>query len=92
MKSDSKTRSPASKQFREGDLVEVVTANRASGGLATNRRPKPIRNERWRAVVVGPSVLGTGWWMVKKVNSHSAPWMTYTIPEDEIVRVVRRAA
>ena len=56
------------KQFCEGDLVEVSTVDRAAGKGATNRRPKPARKERWRAVVVGPSVLGTGWWMVKKLS------------------------
>jgi hypothetical protein len=78
--------------LRQGDVVEVVTVNRANGGAASNRRPKPARNERWRGVVVGPSVMGSGWWMVKKMNGRSAPWMTYTIPEDEVVRVVRRSA
>lgn len=51
-------------QFREGDLVEVVTVNRANGDGATNR-PKMVRKERWRAVVVGPSIIGAGWWIVK---------------------------
>lgn len=76
--------------FRAGDLIEVVTLNRANGGSASNRRPKQVHKLRWRAVVVGPSVMGTGWWIVKKVNGHGSPWTTYTIPEDEIVRVVRR--
>jgi hypothetical protein len=77
-------------RLREGDVVEVVTVNRAGGGSA-NRRRTLVRKERWRAIVIGSSVIGPGWWMVKKVNGQSAPWMTYTIPEEEVVRVVRRA-
>ncbi len=45
------------KHFREGELVEVVTVNRTKGDGATNR-VKMARKERWKAVVVGPSVMG----------------------------------
>lgn len=75
--------------FRPGDLVEVVTVNRASGGATTNRRSKPAHNERWRAFVIGPSVLGTGWWIVKRLNGGRSNGRTYTIPEAEVIRVRR---
>jgi hypothetical protein len=76
------------KQFRSRALVKVVTVNRANGDGATNRL-KMARKERSKAVVVGPSVMGAGWWIVKKVSGRSAPWMTYTVPATEMARVRR---
>jgi len=75
-----------------GDLIEVTTVNRAQGGNAyADSRRKPNRKERWRAVVLGPSLMGPGWWLVKKLNSRGSHWRrTYTVPEKEIVRVLRR--
>jgi hypothetical protein len=62
MKSSSKTRrlTPTRKHVRDGDLIEVVILDRANGGSASNRRPKSVSKKRWRAVVGGPSVMGTG--------------------------------
>ncbi len=91
MKSEAKTPNSTTsrKHFREGDLVEVVTVNRANGDGATNRA-KMARKERWRAIVVGRSLMGAGWWIVKKVNRRSSSRRTYTIPESEVLRIVRR--
>jgi hypothetical protein len=73
-----------------GDLVEIVTIDGARGGKANaDRRDRPIRKERWRAVVMGPSVMGSGWWIVKKVNGRRSSSMTYTVPDTEMVRVGR---
>ncbi len=77
-------------RFRTGDLVVIVTVDGARGGKATrDRRPKPVRKERWRAVVLGPSVMGSGWWIVKKMSGPSSNWMTYTVPDTEMVRATR---
>ena len=78
------------KQFREGDLVEVLTIDRARGPKATaDHRPKPIRKERWRAVVLGPSVMGPGWWVMKKITRGRARMTTYTVPDTEMAQVTR---
>ena len=78
------------KRLEVGDLIEVMTVDRARGGNAyADRRPKPIRRERWRGVVLGPSSMGPGWWIVKKLNgAASRGRRTYTVPENEIVRIV----
>jgi len=75
-------------QFREGDPVEVVTVDRANGEASTNRA-KLGHRERWRAVVIGPSVMGPGWWVVKKLHGSGRRWATYTVPDIEMVRVRR---
>jgi len=54
------------------------------------RRPNQPATSAGALSWSGPSVLGQGWWIVKNVNGRSTPWMTYTVPEDEVVRVVRR--
>jgi len=80
------------KQLRAGDLIEVATVDRALGGKARERRPRRLRKERWRAAVIGPSVMGDGWWIVKKIAGRGSTRRTYTVPEVEVVRVVVRAA
>ena len=78
------------KRLEVGDLIEVMTVDRALGGNAyADRRRKPIRRERWRGVVLGPSLMGPGWWIVKKLNgAASRGRRTYTVPKNEIVRVL----
>lgn len=72
-------------RFHEGDLVEIVTVNHGRKAIA-NRRRKALPKERWRAVVIGPSVIGPGWWVVKKLNGRR-PHMSYTVPDIEMVRL-----
>jgi hypothetical protein len=78
--------------FREGEIVEIVTVDRGQGGTSTHHRRAPAHAEHWRAIVVGPSAFAPGWWVVKKAEGNRAMgWMTYTVPDDEILRVVRRS-
>jgi hypothetical protein len=74
--------------IREGEMVEIVTVDRGQGGTSTKHRRAPAREERWRAIIVGPSAFASGWWTVKKIErGRPTGWMTYTVPEAEIVGV-----
>jgi hypothetical protein len=76
----------ARERFRRGDVVEIVTVDR---GMTSTKQPlTPIREERWRAIIIGPSVFVPGWWVVKKIPGNRITGCT--VPDDEIECVVRR--
>ena len=76
-------------RLREGEMVEIVTVDRGRGERCTNHHLRaPIRTERWRAVMLGPSAL-PGWWIVKKLKGDRPQGGSYTVPDSEIMRVVR---
>ena len=72
--------------FKAGDLVEIVTADRGRGDTA-NSKKRRARIERWRGVVLMPSPLHSGWWMVKKYNRDGLVGRPYTVPDTEMKRV-----
>jgi hypothetical protein len=47
-------------KWKPGDLVTVVTVN--NGLPVIHKRPV----ENWHGVVVGPSLVGPGWWNVRR--------------------------
>jgi hypothetical protein len=64
--------------FKPGDPVEITTIDRGRRGLTVSSKRKP-KVQVWRAAVIGPSVLGTYFWLVK---SEGGP--TYTVPAAEM--------
>lgn len=66
-------------EWKSGDLVTVATVNR---GLAVLSKRTV---ETWHGIVVGPSLVGPGWWNVRR----DGPKMrvrggVYAVPESEI--------
>jgi hypothetical protein len=69
--------------WKAGDLVAVVTV---SDGASFTRKPV---TRSWAGKVIGPSVIGEGWWMVREINpSTGEPGRgrsrTLTVPEQEM--------
>ena len=67
------------RKWKPGDLVTVVTINR---GL-------PVWSKRtvetWHGVVVGPSLVGLGWWNVRRDTPSGARNGTvFAVPAGEI--------
>jgi hypothetical protein len=78
------------RQFRRGQIVEIVTVDRGRGEKINDHRRTPALEEHWRAIVLGPSAFALGWWVVKKLGGdRPSARRTYTVPEAEIRRVVR---
>lgn len=71
--------------WKRGDAVMVVTPNR---GLPKLRgrvgRKGPDRVEAWPGIVVGPSLLGRGWWNVQKIGAEGRRKGVYAVPHAEI--------
>lgn len=72
------------KTFNRGDLVAVLTKDRGE------RHLRKHAEETWAARVIGPSVIGDGWWLVRKVDPATGrPGKgagTFTVPEHEMSR------
>jgi hypothetical protein len=78
----------ASGKFQKGDVVEIVTLDRGRRGPSYNKRPQRTV-ERWRAVVLMPSPVSSGWWIVKKFSGKRLVGRTYTVPQTEMAHVQR---
>lgn len=77
--------------FRRGDVVEIVTLGRGRGGHAYNTsRKMPV--ERWLAVVLMPSPVSSGWWIVKKLDDNRPTGRPYTVPETEMASASREVS
>ena len=73
--------------MKRGDVVEVVTTNR---GLSPSLWRRLLdKQESWTGEIVGPSVLGPAWWMVRRLGP-AKYGRTYAVPSDEIKRRVRK--
>ena len=68
-------------KWKPGDLVTVATINQ--GMPIIHKRTV----ETWHGVVVGPSLLGTGWWNVKRDTPSGEKHGTavYAVPDGEIM-------
>ena len=69
------------KKWKHGELVTVVTVNK---GLPVSRKGQDAA-ETWAGKIAGPSLVGPGWWMVRRAvitkGRHSA---VSTVPDGEI--------
>ena len=74
------------RRLKRGDMVEVTTINRGGPPLESRAREK---KETWSGEIVGPSLLGRDWWIVRRLGS-AMPGRTYTVPSDEIELCVRK--
>lgn len=75
-------------KWKPGDLVVVVTVNR---GLPVRprkgRKTRYDETESWAGEIAGPSLLGPGWWNVRRITAKGRPsGGVYAVPEGEIKR------
>ena len=73
------------RKWKPGDRVTVVTVNR---GLPVRPPRKGGKRqdaaESWAGEIVGPSLVGTGWWNVRRHSSKGARSGVFAVPDDEI--------
>lgn len=71
--------------FQAGDLVAILTIN---GGRAVYRERQRVE-EAWAGRIVGPSPIGEGWWLVRRIDPASGKIArgrsrVVTVPESEM--------
>ena len=67
------------RKWKRGDLVTVVTVNR---GLPVWSKRQDTA-ESWAGKIVGPSLLGPGWWNVRRADT-KGPGGVYAVPDGEM--------
>lgn len=69
--------------WKPGDIAVVVTVDRGLPSRPNGR--KPPTEQAWAARLIGPSVLGQGWWLVHKLDAKTGKGAAcYTVPETEM--------
>ena len=68
-------------KWKSGDLVVVVTVNR---GLPV-RSKRQDAAESWAGEIAGPSLVGPGWWNVRRLSPKTrVRGSVYAVPDGEI--------
>ena len=69
------------RKWKPGDLVTVETFNRGAPLRTSNGKPA----KSWAGEIVGPSVLGPGWWNVRRDPPSGGPGgSVFAVPAGEI--------
>jgi hypothetical protein len=73
-------------KWKPGDLVVVVTVNR---GLPVRQplkgRKRQDAAESWAGEIAGPSLVGPGWWNVRRLTAKGrVGGGVYAVPDGEI--------
>ena len=73
-------------KWKPGDLVVVVTVNR---GLPIQQprkgRKRQDAAESWAGEIAGPSLVGPGWWNVRRLSpKRRVRGSVYAVPDGEI--------
>jgi hypothetical protein len=71
----------ASGNFKPGDVVTVVTVGRGLAVARARAHAKLHAKVTWRGVIVGPSMVGNGWWNVRSIARGGR---VYAVPDVEI--------
>ena len=71
-------------EWEPGDRVTVVTVNR---GLAGRRNGSKRAAVAWAGEIVGPSLVGAGWWNVRRQTPSGGKRGAYVfaVPDREIM-------
>lgn len=67
-------------KWKPGDLVTVTTVNR---GLPIRRKRQDVVNS-WAGEIVGPSLVGRGWWNVQRRGPKGGRGAVFAVPDGEI--------
>jgi hypothetical protein len=76
------------RKWKRGDRVTVVTLNRGVPRSSELRGRKGTdKTEAWAGEIVGPSLVGPGWWNVKRDTPSGEKHGTavYAVPDGEIM-------
>ena len=69
------------KKWKHGELVTVVTVNK---GLPVWSKEQDAAKS-WAGEIIGPSLIGRGWWNVRRDTPSGAPnGSVFAVPEGEI--------
>ena len=71
-------------KWTPGDLVVIVTVNRGRPLLRAPKDRKSGEAEAWLGEIIGPSLLGPGWWNVRRIGSNGWRGGTFAVPDREI--------
>ena len=77
-------------KWKPGDLVVVVTVNR---GLPVRQLRKGSKHQsavEWAGEIVGPSLVGPGWWNVRRTGHKGGRGGAFAVPDSEIKARKRR--
>jgi len=75
------------RKWKRGDRVTVVTLNRGVPRSSELRGRKGTdKTEAWAGEIVGPSLVGPGWWNVKRDTPSGTRRGThvFAVPDSEI--------
>ena len=74
------------RKWKPGDRVTVVTLNKGVPRSSELRGRKGTdKTEAWAGEIVGPSLVGPGWWNVRRLTPKGRPGGgIYAVPDDEI--------
>jgi len=76
------------RKWKPGDPVVVTTVNKGLPVLQQRKGAKrQDKSASWAGVIVGPSLVGPGWWIVRRLSARGdlRGSSTYAVPNDEIV-------
>ena len=72
-------------EWKPGDPVVVGTINK---GLPRSSDPRgykgPDKTEAWAGKIVGPLLMGPGWWNVQRTDAKGGGGGVYAVPDGEI--------
>ena len=72
-------------KWKPGDLVTVTTIDR---GLPRSSHPRgykgPDKTETRACEIVGPSLIGPGWWNVRQISVSGRHRSVFAVPEGEM--------
>jgi len=72
-------------ELKSGDLVTVVTVNK---GLPVRQPREGLKlqgaADTWAGEIAGPSLIGPGWWNVRRDTPSGMHGSVYAVPEGEI--------
>jgi hypothetical protein len=73
-------------KWKPGDLVVVVTVNRGLPVQQERKGRKPRdAAESWAGEIAGPSLVGPGWWNVRRLSPKKRTRSgVYAVPDGEI--------
>jgi hypothetical protein len=72
-------------KWKSGDLVVVVTVNRGLPLQQPRKGRKRPDAESWAGEIAGPSLVGPGWWNVRRLSPKTrVRGSVYAVPDGEI--------
>lgn len=74
------------RDWKRGDIVVVTTVNKGLPARPGRKYPAHDNVEKWPGKIVGPSLIGPGWWNVRRITPKGRGGSAYAVPHGEIKR------